>query len=183
MKRGYDLLLDWIETARIFGDVEEPWYAVEIVHSLELRRYEILRAEDEFTIASLYFEIFLDDPMGESLELCEEIRELYLRSPTLLMNERADAVLEGLLARDLVGRLCSAVLDKAFSGLPTRGLLGTLGRGLRGLRTAVRKGGGAGQALAGAPVRRLGPVVDRDHPVAVLFIKFFQRLRHRRLHG
>ena len=97
---GYDLLFDWIETARFFGDVEEPWRTVEIIHWLQLRRYEILTASDENTIASLYCDIFLDDPIGEPLKLCEEIRERYLNSPVLLMDERAEAVLEGLLARD-----------------------------------------------------------------------------------
>ena len=97
MKQGYDLLFDWIETARVFGDVEEPWYAVEIVHWLQLRRYEILSAQDEFTVGSLYYEIFLDDSIGEPLKLSSEIRELYLNSPVLLMDGREQAVLDGIL--------------------------------------------------------------------------------------
>jgi hypothetical protein len=96
--RGYDLLLEWIETARFFGDVQEPWYTVEIIHWLQLRRYEILSAQDERTIAGLYCDLFLDDLNGEPLKLCEEIRERYLNSPFLLMDERAQAVLDGILA-------------------------------------------------------------------------------------
>ena len=98
MKQGYDLLFDWIDTARCFGDVEEPWCAVEIIHWLELRRYEILTAEDEHTIANLYYEIFLDDSIGEPLKLSSEIRELYLSSPVLFMDGREQAVLDGILA-------------------------------------------------------------------------------------
>lgn len=97
MKQGYDLLFDWIETARFYGDVEEPWCAVEMTHWLQLRRYEILSARDETTIANLYCDIFLEDSIGESLKLSAEIRELYLNSPVLLMDGREQAVLDGIL--------------------------------------------------------------------------------------
>ena len=97
MTRGYALLREFIENARFYGDVQEPWYTVEIIHWLELRRYEILAAQDEDTIASLYCEIFLDDEIGEPLKLSAELRELYLNSPVLLMDEREQAVLDGIL--------------------------------------------------------------------------------------
>jgi len=89
-----------LKVGRTWGDVEEPWLAVEIIHWLELRRYEILTANDESTITSLYCEIFVHDPIGEPLKLSSKIRELYLNSPVLLMDERAEVVPEGLLARD-----------------------------------------------------------------------------------
>ena len=98
MKRGYPLLLEFIENARFYGDVQEPWYAVEMIHWLELRRYEILAAGDEDTIASLYCDIFLDHQTGEPLKLCDEIRHLYLNSPLLLMEEREVDVLASVFA-------------------------------------------------------------------------------------
>jgi hypothetical protein len=97
LKLGYDLLLEFIDNARFYGDVQEPWYTVEMIHWLELRRYEILAARDENTIASLYCDIFLDDSIGEPLKLSAEIREFYLNSPVLLMDEREQAVLDGIL--------------------------------------------------------------------------------------
>jgi len=96
LNQGYPLLLEWIDTARLFGDVDEPWMAVEIVHQLELRRYEILGASDESTIASLYCEIFLEDYPADSLKLSPEVRAVYLNSPHLLMDDRWEAVLDGL---------------------------------------------------------------------------------------
>jgi hypothetical protein len=96
--RGYDLLFEWIETARLFGDVEEPWCAVEIAHWLQLRRYEILTASDEQTIVSLYHDIFVDDPVAEPLKLCDELRQICLNYPFLLMDERAEGRALFLLA-------------------------------------------------------------------------------------
>ena len=96
MKQGYPLLLEWIDNARLFGAVDEPWLAVEIVHQFELRRYEIVTASDENSIASLYCEIFLDDYAAECLKLSPEVRAIYLNSPHLLMDDRWEAVLDGL---------------------------------------------------------------------------------------
>jgi hypothetical protein len=97
LKQGYGLLLEWIENARVFGDVEEPWLTVEIIHWLDLRRYEILVATAKATIASLYCDIFLDDPIGDPLKLCSQLKEIYLNSPLLLMEEKEQAVLDGIL--------------------------------------------------------------------------------------
>ena len=99
MKQGYALLLEWIDNARLFGDVEEPWLTVEIIHWLDLRRYEILTANDEATIGSLYCDIFLDGPIGDPLKLCSELKEIYLNSPLLLMDAREQAVLDGILGQ------------------------------------------------------------------------------------
>jgi hypothetical protein len=101
VKTGYELWLELIDLARVIGDLDGAWQTLEILHLLELRRYEILAASDEKTVSALYSEIIgCFDSLTDPIKLSAEVRERFLSDPLLLMDAHEMAVLEGLLSKE-----------------------------------------------------------------------------------